>query len=111
MASPLAAAASTYANVARLAADPSGSLGGAGLAGNGGSPGGASFTSILKQAIDHVNELGAKSETQMRNAVNGKSNMVDVVTAVSETEVAIDAVVAVRDKVINAYEEIMKMPI
>jgi flagellar hook-basal body complex protein FliE len=37
--------------------------------------------------------------------------MVDVVTAVSETEVAIDAVVAVRDKIISAYEDIMKMPI
>ncbi len=59
----------------------------------------------------HVNELGHKSEAQTRAAANGKSNMVDVVTAVSETEVAIDAVVAVRDKVINAYEEIMRMPI
>jgi flagellar hook-basal body complex protein FliE len=37
--------------------------------------------------------------------------MVDVVTAVAETETAIDAVVAVRDRVIAAYEEIMKMPI
>ena len=41
----------------------------------------------------------------------GKANMVDVVTAVAETEVAIDALVSVRDKVIAAYEEIMKMPI
>ena len=41
----------------------------------------------------------------------GKSNMVDVVTAVAETQVAVDAVVAVRDKVIAAYDEIMKMPI
>ena len=113
MASPLAAAASTYANIARLAADPSGSSGAglAGLAGNGGSPSGTSFTSVLKQAIDHVNELGQKSDAQMRDAVNGKSNMVDVVTAVSETQVAIDAVVAVRDKIIAAYEDIMKMPI
>jgi len=37
--------------------------------------------------------------------------MIDVVTAVAESEVAIDAVVAVRDKVIQAYEDIMKMPI
>ena len=44
-------------------------------------------------------------------AAAGKANIVDVVTAVSETEVAIDAVVAVRDKVIAAYEEIMRMPI
>ena len=41
----------------------------------------------------------------------GKTDLVNVVTAVSETEVAIDAVVAVRDKVIQAYEDIMKMPI
>ena len=41
----------------------------------------------------------------------GKANMVDVVTAVAETEVAIQTLVSVRDKVIPAYEEIMKMPI
>jgi flagellar hook-basal body complex protein FliE len=34
-----------------------------------------------------------------------------VVTAVSETEVAVGAMVAVRDRVIAAYEDIMKMPI
>ena len=41
----------------------------------------------------------------------GKANIVDVVTAVAETEVAIDALVSVRDRVIQSYEEIMKMPI
>jgi flagellar hook-basal body complex protein FliE len=41
----------------------------------------------------------------------GKANIVDVVTAVSQTEVAVDALVSVRDRVIAAYEEIMKMPI
>jgi flagellar hook-basal body complex protein FliE len=40
-----------------------------------------------------------------------KAKIVDVVTAVSATEVAVDAVVAVRDRVIAAYEDIMKMPI
>ena len=43
--------------------------------------------------------------------MSGKADMVNVVTAVSETEVAIDAVVAVRDRVIQAYDDIMKMPI
>ena len=71
----------------------------------------ASFTAMLKDAIGSVQESGHKSDAQTRAAANGKANMVDVVTAVSETEVAIDAVVAVRDKVIAAYEEIMKMPI
>jgi flagellar hook-basal body complex protein FliE len=33
------------------------------------------------------------------------------ITAVSETEVAVEALVSVRDKMIQAYEEIMRMPI
>ncbi|MCF8476177.1 MAG: flagellar hook-basal body complex protein FliE [Pseudolabrys sp.] len=107
MASPLAAAGA-YANIAKLGADPSSAL--AGLAG-GAAKSETSFTSVLKEAINAVNETGRKSDVQTQSMVNGKSNMVDVVTAVAETEVAIDAVVAVRDKVIAAYEEIMRMPI
>ena len=41
----------------------------------------------------------------------GKANMVDVVTAVAETETAFQTLVSVRDKVIAAYEDVMKMPI
>lgn len=110
MATPIAAA-SAYANVARLS--PDASLAPARLPGLGGGagPSETSFTSVLKEAIGAVNDLGRKSDTQTRAAANGKANMVDVVTAVSETEVAIDAVVAVRDRVIQAYEDIMKMPI
>jgi flagellar hook-basal body complex protein FliE len=106
MATPITAA-SAYANVARLT-DASLGLGkGAGLD----KPSETSFTSVLKEAMDSVSEMGRKSDAQTRAAANGKANMVDVVTAVSETEVAIDAVVAVRDRVIQAYEDIMKMPI
>ena len=108
MASPLAAA-SAYATVARIASDPN-SLS---LARPPGGQGAAdtSFASVLKDAISSVAEMGRKSDAQTRAATTGKANIVDVVTAVSETEVAIDAVVAVRDRVIQAYEDIMKMPI
>ena len=102
MASPLSAA-SAYANIAKLTS---------GLAkppGNDGAVGG--FGDVLKQALNAVNEAGQKSDAQAAAAVQGKGNMVDVVTAVAETEVAIGAVVAVRDRVIAAYEEIMRMPI
>jgi flagellar hook-basal body complex protein FliE len=106
MASPISAA-SAYATVARL-----GNPGlGAGEALAGADKGATSFGSVLKEAMNAVNETGKKSDSQTQSLVNGKGNLVDVVTAVSETEVAIDAVVAVRDKVIAAYEEIMKMPI
>jgi flagellar hook-basal body complex protein FliE len=106
MATPLAAA-SAYASVARIASDAN-SLA---LARQPVSDGDASFSAVLKEAIGSVAEMGRKSDAQTRAAANGKANIVDVVTAVSETEVAIDAVVAVRDRVIAAYEDIMKMPI
>jgi flagellar hook-basal body complex protein FliE len=98
MASPISAAGA-YANIAKLVSSP-----GAG-AGEG------SFASVLKDAMTSIEAMGQKSDAQSRALATGKANMVDVVTAVSETEVAIDAVVAVRDRVIAAYEDIMKMPI
>jgi flagellar hook-basal body complex protein FliE len=107
MVSPLSAAGA-YANIAKLATGIGGKPPGAG-AGTGAVP--DSFGDVLKQALNAVTEAGKKSDAQSAAAVQGKGNMVDVVTAVAETETAIDAVVAVRDRVIAAYEEIMKMPI
>jgi flagellar hook-basal body complex protein FliE len=107
MPTPLTAA-STYANIARIAGEAQRAL----LPPPGTAPKSeTSFASVLKDAIASVNDIGHKSDMQTRAAATGKSTMVDVVTAVAETEVAIDAVVAVRDKVIAAYDEIMKMPI
>ena len=107
MASPLSAAGA-YANIARLA-DPAAALGGAGR-GRGRRATPASPPCSRRRSARSARSA-QKSDAQTRAAANGKANMVDVVTAVSETEVAIDAVVAVRDKVIAAYEDIMKMPI
>jgi flagellar hook-basal body complex protein FliE len=107
MASPLAAA-SASPRVARSASAPSSA---SALRPPAQATGDTSFASVLKDAIGSVAEMGRKSDAQTRAAAGGKGNLVDVVTAVSETEVAIDAVVAVRDRVIQAYEDIMKMPI
>jgi flagellar hook-basal body complex protein FliE len=99
------AAANAYASLARLA-DPS-----AGLAKAVGETSGPSFGSLLKDALGAVVDAGRKSDAQQQAMANGKSNIVDVVTAVSETEVAVEAMVSVRDRMIQAYEEIMRMPI
>ena len=106
MASPISAA-SAYANIQRLAND----LTRKGSATQGADDAQQSFTALLKNAIGSVVDAGRKSDAQTQALANGKSNMVDVVTAVAQTEVAVDAMVAVRDKVIAAYEDIMKMPI
>lgn len=72
---------------------------------------GPDFASLLGDAVNGVVEAGRKSDQMSLDLVNGKANVVDMVTAVSETEMAIESMVAVRDKVIAAYEEIMRMPI
>ena len=104
-------AASTYARLARLT-DPSAGLAKAGTGtGTGPAGDGQSFGTLLKNVVNSVTEAGRTSDAQTQSMAAGKANIVDVVTAVAETETAIDTVVSVRDKVIAAYEEIMKMPI
>ena len=99
------AAANAYASLARIA-DASGGLGK-----TVGETQGPSFGALLKDAIGGVLEAGKASDAQQRAIVAGKANIVDVVTALSETEVAVEALVSVRDRMIQAYEEIMRMPI
>jgi flagellar hook-basal body complex protein FliE len=102
MASPTIAA-NAYANLARLM-DP-------GAAGKSPGANDPSFGDLLKDAIGNVVDSGRKSDQQTAAMANGKANVMDVVTAVAETDVKISTLVSVRDKVISAYEDIMKMPI
>ena len=70
-----------------------------------------SFSGILKDALGAVSEAAQKSDVATQSVVTGKANMVDIVTAVAESETAVQALVSVRDRVIAAYEDILKMPI
>lgn len=104
MATPIAAA-NAYASLARLT-DPSGMTKGAG-----GASAGPNFGELVNQAVGSLRETSRASDAQSQALAAGKANIIDVVTAVAETEVAIDTLVSVRDKVVQAYEEIMRMPI
>ena len=73
--------------------------------------GGPSFGAVLKDAIGGVLDIGRKSDAQTVAMASGKANVMDVVTAVAETDVAVSTLVSVRDKVIQSYEDIMKMAI
>jgi flagellar hook-basal body complex protein FliE len=100
------AAANAYASLARLT-DPTGGL----TKTVSDAAGGENFAAMLKDALGAVAQTARKSDAQAQAMAAGKANIVDVVTAVAETEVAIEALVSVRDRVIQAYEEIMRMPI
>lgn len=72
---------------------------------------GSSFKELLGQAVENVSEAGRNVETQTMAAAQGQGDMIDVVTAVAETEIALQSMVSLRDRVITSYEEIMRMPI
>jgi flagellar hook-basal body complex protein FliE len=106
MPSPVAAA-NAYASLARLTGAESSSPM-SGLLGAGKGP---SFSSLVEGAVNGMIEQGKAADGKAMAMAAGKADLVDVVTAVAETEVAVETLVSVRDKVIQAYEEIFRMPI
>jgi flagellar hook-basal body complex protein FliE len=100
-----AAAAAAYQNVARLAQAAS-------------SPGiapaatpGSSFSDFLSGAVKESVSTIRQGEQAATAQVSGQANIVDVVNSVNAAELTLNTVVAVRDKVVAAYQSIMSMPI
>lgn len=72
---------------------------------------GEDFASVLKGAAQGAVETMKGSEQMSAAAIAGKADIREVVAAVNNAEMTLQTVVTVRDKVINAYNEIMRMPI
>ncbi|MEO8113137.1 MAG: flagellar hook-basal body complex protein FliE [Phenylobacterium sp.] len=72
---------------------------------------GGGFGELVKSAITDAMQASKHAETQMAAQVRGKAELVDVVTSISAAETSLETVMAVRDQVISAYQEIMRMPI
>lgn len=73
--------------------------------------GGQDFGAMVRSAVAGFAEQARGTEQRGQNFAAGRGELVDVVTAVAETEVALETLVSVRDRVIQAYEEILRMPI
>ncbi len=107
MSTPISAATTAYGNAAQLLQDSAKNdaasvLGGAGS---------GDFSAMLAESVQGVVDSGNQADQVSMDMLNGNANVVDMVTAISETELAIETMVTVRDRVISAYEEIMRMPI
>lgn len=72
---------------------------------------GGGFADLVQRAA--VSAIGTvqAGESATSRALSGPTNMAEVVTAVSNAEVTLQAAVAVRDKVIQAYQDVIRMPI
>lgn len=73
--------------------------------------GGLDFGALVKNAMTDVMQSSKHAESQIVAHTQGKAELIDVATAISAAETSLETVMAVRDQVINAYQEIMRMPI
>ena len=101
-------ALNAYTDALKRAVDASGG-GDQGLPAAGGQ--GLSFSEMVTEALEGAVKIERTGEHTAMQSVAAKADLVDVVTAVTNAEVALQAVVAVRDRVIAADQEIIRMPI
>ncbi len=69
------------------------------------------FGGALQRALEGVVETGRDADAKAMTAVAGGGNLTEVVTAVSQAELALQSTMAIRDRVVQAYQDIMRMPI
>jgi flagellar hook-basal body complex protein FliE len=69
------------------------------------------FSALLNRALEGAVNTGQQAETHATEAIAGHGDLTQVVTAVSRAELALQTTVAVRDRVLSAYQDIIKMPI
>jgi flagellar hook-basal body complex protein FliE len=71
---------------------------------------GISFSDFLKNKVSQSAEAVREGERMSGRAVTGDADLTDVVEAVTAAELTLQTVVAVRDRMISAYQEILRMP-
>ncbi len=72
---------------------------------------GESFGGMVRDLIGDASAAGMKSEQVTADAMMGKADLTDVVMAVNNAELTLQTVIAIRDKVVEAYQEVIRMPI
>jgi flagellar hook-basal body complex protein FliE len=101
MAVNMGAAVNAYANAAKIATNGTTPV----------SKGAEGFGKMLQDAASSFTDTMQKSEQASMQAVTGNADLASVTQAVTDAQVALQTVVAVRDRVISAYQDIIKMPI
>ena len=82
-----------------------------GSAPTGAQPGGGEFSGLVKDIVGDAVNAGRKAEAMSLQAVSAPTDISQVALAVTNAEMTMQTVVAVRDRVIQAYQDIIKMPI
>lgn len=73
--------------------------------------GGGDFGGVLGRVLGGVVEAGRQADAQSMQAIAGGGNLTELIGAVSKAELALQTTTAIRDRVVQAYQDIMRMPI
>ena len=76
-------------------------------------PGGVNFAQMLKQSLDQVNQTQQASREMAQAFEMGDPNvnLAQVMVAMQKSSISFEAVNQVRNRLLNAYQEIMSMPV
>lgn len=76
------------------------------------SPSDKSFGDTLHEAVGKVNEMQKEADIKMQQLATGENtNVADVMVAAERADIALKLMMSVRNKMIDAYQEIMKMQV
>lgn len=69
------------------------------------------FGGMFKRALEQGVEIGRSAEAASTAAMLGQGGVTEAVLAISKAELTLQTAVAVRDRVVSAYQDVMRMPI
>lgn len=107
MAIDFGSAVKAYGEAAKIAKDAAGGIAKAAAP----NAPGNSFVEMVTDSLQSAMQTGRQAEELSLKQISGEADLKDVVTAVANAEHTLETVVAVRDKVLSAYQEILRMPI
>ena len=72
----------------------------------------ATFGELLRKSVDHVNQMQTEADTAVKELVAGRSkNLHETMLTVERADVSLKLMMQVRNKIIDAYKEIMRMQV
>jgi flagellar hook-basal body complex protein FliE len=72
---------------------------------------GTSFADALEAAVEDANGKALEAEHQVQRLAAGDGSIHQAMIAMQDASIAMDMVLAVRNKALEAYQEVMRMPV
>jgi flagellar hook-basal body complex protein FliE len=72
---------------------------------------GKSFGESLMSLVESVEQTGANANTAVTNMLDKSGDVHDAMIALQRAEMSLQLTVQIRNKLVNAYQDIMRMPI